>query len=133
MKLIIKKMYLIAIVLSSTQIINLPFIGLSIFQIFLIFTFIMSIFGLGIIRRIKINNIGFLLVSIWAISSIIAYSISTYPQWAKSCCLVGLMTALFLFFMPIYFEKSDCDDIQKALIRSQYITEYLSVIIRQDG
>ncbi len=127
MKLIIKKMYLIAIVLSSTQIINLPFIGLSIFQIFLIFTFIMSIFGLGIIRRIKINNIGFLLVSIWAISSIIAYSISTYPQWAKSCCLVGLMTALFLFFMPIYFEKSDCDDIQKALIRSQYITILLSL------
>ena len=127
MKSVIKRMYLVTIVLSSTQIITLPFIGLSIFQMFLILTFIMSIIGLATMRKIRITSIGISLAAIWTISSIIAYTTSTYPQWARSSCLVGLMTSFFFFFMPIYFEPRDSDSIQKALIRSQYITILLSL------
>lgn len=126
MKKLARKLLLVSVILSSTQVISISGLGLSIFQIALIISFIVCIFGLFELQYIKRG------LYIWfsittAFSSLIAFIISSYPSWAKSYFLLGLLTALLCFFIPIYFEEKDLPQICKALIQSQYITIGFSI------
>lgn len=126
MKELARKLLLIAIVLSSTQVITIPGIGLSIFQVALIIAIIICIIGLFEVRYIS-NGLYLRFAIIAAISSFIALQMSTYASWAKSYFLLGLLTALLCFFVPVYFERKDLPILCKSLIQSQYITIIFSV------
>lgn len=126
MKKISKKLLLISIVFSSTQIITTPLMSFSLFQIILITTLLFCCIGLIKIRNIKVSM--YLVFSFFAfLSSLIAWKTSIYPSWAKSYLLLGVLTAMLCFFIPVYFEKKDIPLLLRALIRSQYITILLSV------
>ena len=126
MKELAKKLLLVSIFLSSTQVITVSRVGLSVFQIALIITFVVCVLGLIEVRYIsKGRYIGFSIIA--ALSSYIAYEVSIYPAWAKSYFLLGILTAAFCFFIPVYFERDDLGKIVKAIIRSQYITIVFSL------
>lgn len=123
---LIRKLLLITITLSSTQIITLPISGLSVFQVALIFSLAIAFVGLVHKRYIKVGN--YLLYSvIYAVSSVIALFVSINQSWAKSYFLLGIMTAMLIFLIPNYFSKKDLDLLEKSLIRSQYITIIFSI------
>lgn len=126
MRELAKKLLLIAIVLSSTQIITIPGIELSIFQVTLIIAIVFCIIGLFEVRYIP-NGLFLQFAIINAISSFIALLMSTYASWAKSYFLLGLLTAVLCFFIPVYFERKDLPILCKSLIQSQYITIILSL------
>lgn len=126
MKKLTQKLCLISIFLSSTQIIVLPHISMSIFQLSLIITMIMSFLCLYTQRVVRLEKMNIVLMVLWAISSIVAFSLSEYPSIAKSYLLVGLMTAYFVVCIPLFFSINDIDRLERALIRSQYITIVLS-------
>ena len=126
MRKISKKLLLLSIVLSSSQIITTPLMGFSLFQIVMIITLFFCFIGMFKIKDLKINiYICFSFVAF--LSSCIAWKISIYPSWANSYFLLGVLTALLCFFMPIYFAKEDIPSLLRALIRSQYITIPLSL------
>lgn len=126
MKKISKHLLLLSIVLSSTQLITTPFMDFSIFQIVMIIALVFCFVGLIKIKTIKLNiYICFSFIAF--LSSFIAWKASIYPSWAKSYFLLGALTALLCFFIPIYFEREDVSLLLRALIRSQYITIPLSI------
>ncbi len=92
----------------------------------MIITLFFCFIGMFKIKDLKINiYICFSFVAF--LSSCIAWKISIYPSWANSYFLLGVLTALLCFFMPIYFAKEDIPSLLRALIRSQYITIPLSL------
>lgn len=126
MKLLVRKLIVFTIILSTTQIINLRISEFSVFQLILIITAVVSIVGLFKIKTIGYGkHIPFAVVS--AVSSISAYFISTNTAWAKSYLLLGFMMSYLIFIIPIYFNVEDIGYLEKALIRSQYITLIFSV------
>ena len=126
MRAIIRKLILATIILSTTQqfkILNFP---LSIFQIMLILCFVVSM--IDICKQGKIYKGRYLaFVAVNLFSSIIAYFISSNEEWAKSYFLLGLMVTVLIFIIPQYFGYEDLLSLEKALIRSQYITILLSM------
>jgi len=121
-----KKMLILTILTSSTQIINLPVGGLSIFQIVLIFTGI--IVAVSIFKREIIYINGYIYFAIINfLSCIMAYFLSTYHSWARSNLLLGFMTTMLIVAFPIFFTKRDMPLLIKTLIRSQYITIAFSI------
>lgn len=123
---LVRKLLIITIFLSSTQIISLPYGNLSLFQIVLILTVCVSLLSIIIKSNIKKGQyLLFALVS--AFSSILAYMMSTNQSWAKSYLLLGFMASIFVFLIPNYFTKDDIALLEKTLIRSQYITILFSV------
>lgn len=126
MKKATRKLMVICIILSSTQVINLPFGGLTLFQIFLILTGVAGIASLIEQRYIKKGS--YLLFGIvYILSSCLAYFVSTYPEWARSYLLLGFMGAMFFLIMPNIFTVDDIPMLEKTLIRSQYITILFSI------
>lgn len=126
MKKLIQNLFLLSIFLSSTQIIALPHINMSIFQFSLIITIIMVfafLYGWRVVRIEKMNTV---LMVLWVISSIVAFALSEYQSVAKSYLLVNLMTAYFITCIPLFFSTEDINRLERALIRSQYITIALS-------
>lgn len=120
MRELVRKLVLFSILISGTQVINLPFGNLSLFQISLIFT---MLFGLvGVIMKGKIPIGKYLTFTIiYFISSILAWAISTNPTWAKSYLLLGLMTATMVFIITNYFGINDINLLERTIVRSQYI------------
>lgn len=123
----IKKMYLTTIFLLSTQIISLPGLNLTFFQIALIISSIGSMVVLLLSKRKYIIRPNFTLAMIWLVSAIIAFLLSTNSEWAKSMLLLSLMIVMFLLFIPFIFERNDIIKLEKALIRSQYVTILFSM------
>lgn len=126
MKKLTQNLFLLSIFLSSTQIIVLPHINMSIFQLSLIITIIMafaSLYGWRVVRIEKTNTV---LMALWVISSIVAFALSDYQSIARSYFLVNLMTAFFIVCIPLFFSIEDINRLERALIRSQYITIVLS-------
>lgn len=127
MKKIAKKLIILSILLSGTQIVCLPIINLSIYQISLIISIFMSVIAI-ISEQIYIPKGKYLLFCLlYFISSLLAWRISINPEWAKSYCLLGLLTTSLIFVIPILFEQNDVLMLQRALIRSQYIVFPFSV------
>ena len=119
MRGITRKLILITILLSGTQVIELPGIGLSLFQIALIISGIVAILSLF---SIKIKLKSYLVFAIiYALGSCLAFVTSTNPSWARSYLLLGLMSAVFAMIIPCYFDNNDIRLLEKTLIRSQYI------------
>ena len=123
--------YILSMYLLGTQVIILPGIPFSLFQISILFTGIFSLVSFPKIRFRKTNRYhrvlggiktgSFLPFSIiYLISSIIAFIISRNPS-PSSFFLLSLMTFMLVFFMPLFFGRSDIDMLEKVLIRSQYI------------
>lgn len=126
MKTIPKKVILMSIVLSTTQVFSIPIIGLSPYQIILFVTLFVCIMGLFRNQR-GIPKKNFSFVVIWLTSSILSFMLSTNISWAKSYLLFALMTMMYLLFIPYYFDRSDINILLKSFIRSQYITIFFSV------
>lgn len=114
-----RKSILVTILLSGTQVISLPFISLTIFQIAIIISTIICIGGLSSRKSSKGRFISFSVI--WGMSSILAWLTSINSSWANSYVLLGLMTSTLLFMIPYYFTISDLGILEKTLIRSQYI------------
>lgn len=117
---IVRKLILLTILLSGTQVISLPFSNLTIFQISLIVSILCAVVGL-IYNKIIRNGEYLVFSIIFALSSVLARIISTNPEWANSYLLLGLMTAALVFIMPNYFDIRDTNLLEKTLIRSQYL------------
>lgn len=128
MKTIPKKVILMSIVLSTTQVFSIPIIGLSPYQIILFVTLFVCIMGLFRNQR-GIPKKNFSFVVIWLTSSILSFMLSTNISWAKSYLLFALMTMMYLLFIPYYFDRSDINILLKSFIRSQYITIFFLFIL----
>lgn len=126
MRKVARRLIIIAILLSGTQIIELPWTGLSFFQISLILAIVVSLLEIIFAQKIRLEgNIGFAIV--FGISSVLAFFTSTYQSWAKSYLLLGLMTAALVLIIPFYFGINDIRLLEKTLIRSQYIVYPFSI------
>lgn len=126
MKKLSQNLILLTILLSGTQIVNLSISNLTIFQIILIITIICCIVNLFFFKKIFLGKYLFFGI-VYGLSSVLAYFISTNPLWAKSYLLLGLMTALLVLFVPVYFKRNDIKLFEKTLIRSQYIVFPFSI------
>lgn len=123
---ITKKMLILTILTSGTQVINLPVGGFSIFQIILIFTGMITVVSILKIRTICLSEYIYYAM-IHLLSCIMAYFLSTYYSWAQSSLLLGFMTTMFIISFPIFFTEKDMPLLIKTLIRSQYITIVFSI------
>ena len=124
MNKISKKLGVLSILVLATQQINLPGLGLSIFQVvvllFLLVSFLPSILC---VRRGKNINIA----CIWFASSVIAFFTSINPDWARSYFLLGTLFSMLLVVVPSVFCREDIPLLEKWLIRSQYIVIPFSI------
>lgn len=119
---------LFTIMISGTQCISVPFVNLSIFQIALILTGIVSALQLpGRLSRNSVNKAMSLSI-LWFLSNILAYTTSSNPDWAKSYLLLGFMSVFIFVVIPAFFDTSDKEILLKTLIRSQYIVIPFSII-----
>lgn len=116
------------IMVSGTQCISVPFVNLSIFQIALLFTGLISV--LEIPRRLGRHSVkkALPLILLWFLSNILAYATSTNHGWAKSYLLLGFMSVFIFVVIPAFFDASDKEILLKTLIRSQYIVIPFSII-----
>lgn len=121
-----RNLLLLIILTSGTQVIELPVGGFSIFQIVLIIAAVGILFDIINNRYIKRGR--YLLIGIcYIFSSILALMLSTYPSWARSYFLLGIMTAMIILVVPNLFTKSDILLLERTLIRSQYIAIPFSI------
>ncbi len=121
-----RKLILLTILMSGTQVITLPFGSLTIFQIILIITWIVSIINLLQKRYLIVGK--YLVFSlIFAASSVVAFVTSTYASWARSYLLLGFMAAFLVLIFPTLFGRDDIQLLEKTLIRSQYIVLPFSI------
>lgn len=126
MRELVRKAVLFTILISGTQVISLPFGSLSLFQISLVLTILLG--GIGFYWYKKIYTGKYLSFTIiYLISSIIAWAISSNPSWAKSYCLLGIMTTAMVFIISNYFEVDDICLLEKTIVRSQYIVFPFSI------
>ena len=117
MKLLARQFYLLSILLLGTQVISLPGLPFSLFQLSLILTCIISILS---IRKLKKGVFLWTFVILYAISSFMAYRISINPN-ALSPFLLSLMTVFAIVLASHLFDRRDINLLAKTLIRSQYI------------
>lgn len=126
MRKLAKNMLLLTILVSGTQVIDIPLLNLTLFQIVLILSGFVVL--LDIIRQGKIYKGKYLFLGIcYLFSSIMAFFLSTYPSWAKSYLLLGLMTTMIILAFPNEFDINDIPLLEKTLIRSQYIVIPFSI------
>lgn len=129
MRKLIRLLLLLDIFLSGTQCIVVPWLPLSIFQLFTILTMLLSF---PIVAKDFFtsqrggNNQIFALV--WLLSSIMAYIMSINASWARSYVLLGIMTSYLFLAIPCFFSFNDFELLSKTLIRSQYIVIPFSLI-----
>ena len=110
---------LLTIFLLGTQIIKLPGIGLSPFQIMVILT---ATIGIPFAMAKGLRSGVYIAVTVlWFFSSILAWQTSINPEWGKSYFLLGMMTTLILLIIPNVFTRRDLPRIERWLVRSQYI------------
>lgn len=122
----IRQLILISIIFSVTQIFDIVPLGMSVYQVVLLFTFGISIIGL--IKKRCIKRGAYLYFAIINfVSAGIAFFLSTNPSWAKSYFLLACMMSMYVVLIPNYFEGKDLDLLGKTLIRSQYLTVLLSI------
>ena len=126
MKKICRYLLLLTILLSGTQVINLPYISFSFFQIALIIFTISFIVYIIHNRSIK-KGMYIILSFLFLISSVLAYVVSINKSWAKGYLLLGIMTTVIFFAIPNLFDIDDIPILKKTLIRSQYITIPFSI------
>lgn len=125
-KKLVRKLVLFTILVSGTQVISLPVGSLTIFQMALIITILLALADVVVSRKI-LNGRYLIFVCLFAISTFIAWLMSTYPSWANSYFLLGLMITIVVFVMPNTFRINDIDLLEKTLIRSQYIVFPFSI------
>ena len=126
MKNLARKLIILSLLLSGTQVICLPIVNLSIFQITLIVAGIVSLIAVVHMRYIKRGRyLSFTIL--WTLRSFLAFNTSIYLSWAKSYMLLGLMSSMLIFLIPCLFDMSDITMFEKSLIRSQYITILFSI------
>lgn len=125
MKRFVKGLNYATLLTLGTQTIRLPGVGLSLFQMMLIVSALVSVVFVFNSKIKKGSYLGIAIV--WAISSVLAWQTSINPEWAKSYLLLGLMTAYLFFIIPICFDGNDIDTVQRMLIRSQYIVIPFSI------
>jgi len=119
MKKLVRYCLILTIFLLGTQIIKLPAVGLSPFQLMVILT---GVVGLPFaFMKGFINGLPLMVSVLWFFSTIIAWLISINPVWAKSYFLLGMMTTALFLIIPCTFSRKDIPSIEKWLIRSQYI------------
>lgn len=111
-----KKLLLLSLLLSPTQIIKMPWLEFSLFQISLIITFAVCVLkpkrlAVGLYPKLSF---------IYAISCIVPFFTSISPN-VISNFLVAIMTCLLMFSIPVFFELNELSKLEKFLIRSQYI------------
>lgn len=121
-----RKLILLTILMSGTQVITLPFGSLTIFQIILIITWIVSTINL-LQQRYLIVGKYLIFALIFAASSVVAFATSTYASWARSYLLLGFMAAFLVLIIPTLFGRDDIQLLEKTLIRSQYIVLPFSI------
>ena len=119
-------MLMLTIILSSTQIINLPIIGLSLFQAVLIVSCGIALVGL-FQQKFVIHSKSLIFVGIWLVSSVVSFYFSTNKAHAQSYLLFSIMVAFLFLVIPQYFGKHDVTLLLKMLIYSQYVTLFFSV------
>lgn len=128
MKNITRNLLLLDILLSGTQCIVVPWLPLSLFQISILATIIVSI--RSVISHVFSNSgvIYKLFAIIWFISGIIAYLTSVNNSWANSYVLLSIMTSFLFLAIPCHFRRDDLRLLIKTLIRSQYIVIPFSLV-----
>ena len=92
-KKLVRKLVLFTILVSGTQVISLPVGSLTIFQMALIITILLALADVVVSRKI-LNGRYLIFVCLFAISTFIAWLMSTYPSWANSYFLLGLMITI---------------------------------------
>lgn len=122
----IRKLILISIIFSVTQIFNIVPLGVSLYQVVLFITFGVSMVGIIQNRYIK-KGLYLYFAIINLMGAVIAFFLSTNPSWAKSYFLLACMMSMYVVLIPNYFEGKDLDLLGKTLIRSQYLTILLSI------
>lgn len=126
MEKIIRKLIIISIIFSVTQIFNIVPFGVSLYQVVLVITFGISI--VGMIQKGYIKKGLYLYFAIINfVGAVIAFFLSTNPSWANSYFLLACMMSMYVILIPNYFEGKDLDLLGKTLIRSQYLTILLSL------
>lgn len=119
MKKLVQFLLILTIFLLGTQVIKLPTIGLSPFQLVVIITGLVGVpfaFSKGLP-----NKLSLWMAVLWFFSSILAWTMSINPEWAKSYLLLGIMTTALFLIIPCAFSRKDIPRIERWLIRSQYI------------
>ncbi|WP_251495993.1 hypothetical protein [Otoolea muris] len=121
-----RKLYILTILTLGTQAIEIPGIPFSLFQIMIMLTGFMSVLAVLKERYYGLHqNLAFAVVELLSCGA--AFSLSTFPSWAKSSLLVGIMTSMMIVFIPHFFGREDLARLERALIRSQYIAVPFSV------
>ena len=125
---ITRNLLLLDILLSGTQCIVVPWLPLSLFQISILATIIVSI--RSVISHVfsKSGVIYKLFAIIWFISGIIAYLTSINDSWANSYVLLSIMTSFLFLAIPCHFRRDDLRLLIKTLVRSQYIVIPFSLL-----
>ncbi len=125
MRNFIRKLIFLTILTLATQVIRLPGVGLSIFQLLVIATVAV---GLPYVLSKTVKEGSYFFTSLlWGLSTLIAWVVSINAEWGKSCLLLGLMTSLLLFIIPNCLKRSDIPQLIKIMIWSQYIVIPFSV------
>lgn len=122
----VRKMILLSILFSVTQIFEISKLGISLYQLVLFLTGAIAIVGL-IKKREIYKGMYIFLALINVIGAMTAYVTSLNPSWAKSYLLVSIMMSMYIFVIPNFFQKEDIHLLEKTLIRSQYLTILLSL------
>lgn len=125
MRNLVQNLLIVTIITLGTQIIKIPGIGLSPFQIMVILTTgvgIPVVFGSGMKKGLYIS-----VFILWFISTIFAWQISINPVWAKSYFLLGMMTCSLFLIIPNIFSRKDTPKLVRWMIRSQYIVIPFSI------
>lgn len=125
MKKLVQFSLILTIFLLGTQIIKLPVIGLSPFQLMVLLTGLVGL-PYAFMRGLT-NGLPMLVSVLWFFSSILAWQMSINPSWAKSYLLLGMMTTALFLIIPCTFSRKDIPRIERWLIRSQYIVIPFSI------
>ena len=121
----IRFLILCCILLCGAQIIKPPVGPFSVFQLWLIITFAVSL--PHYIVNSKRRGIYSVVSILWIICTLIAYITSINPNWARGSLLYGIMASLLFLIIPNYFNRNDVNLIIKTFIRSQYIVIPFSI------
>jgi len=125
MKKLVRFILILTIFTLGMQIIKLPDIGLSPFQIMVIMA---TGFGVPLVMMQGMKSGLYLLVTfLWFFSSILAWQVSINPEWAKSYFLLGMMTTAIFLIVPNIFSRNDLPKLERWMIRSQYIVIPFSI------
>lgn len=129
MELIIRKLFLLAIIISTTDIIRFSVLpNLSFFRIAIVLTGLTSIFYTIVNGKIRKGRYLYFILLVFG-SSILNYFRSTNKGWASSFLMNDLMGVIIIFVISNFFSKQDTKVLLKALINSQIVTIGLSAYV----